>query len=262
MSLRRPRIIPRLDVKGANVVKGIHLEGLRVVGKPAELARRYAEDADELLYVDIVASLYGRNQLTELLLESTAEVFIPITVGGGIKSRADIKRLLDAGADKVAINTAAVRNPAFLREASDYYGTQCIVLNVEAKRMGRTWEALTDCGRERTGKDAIAWAIESSRYAGEILVTSIDQEGTRRGYDLALIEAIAKEVPCPVVACGGMGSVEDARKAYAAGACVSMASVLHYGQMTIQEIRDGLDKSQLPTSQASGEGRGEARPAG
>jgi cyclase len=261
--LRRPRIIPRLDVKGPNVVKGIHLEGLRVVGSPATLARRYAEDADELLYIDIVASLYGRNQLTELLLETTNDVFIPITVGGGIASLADIKRVLDAGADKVAINTAAIRNPRLLREASDHYGAQCIVLNIEAKRMVGTWEALTDCGRERSGKDAVAWARECGPYCGEILATSIDQEGTRRGYDTALIEAIAREVPCPVVACGGMGSIEDARAAYAAGACLGMASVLHYGQLTIQEIRDGItNQGEFHAGQAGREGRSEARPGG
>ena len=258
MSLRRPRLIPRLDIKGPNVVKGIHLEGLRVVGSPAELATRYAEDADELLYIDIVASLYGRNQLTDLLWRTTEQVFIPITVGGGIKSCADIKRLLDAGADKVAINTAAIRNPSFLREASEHYGQQAIVLNIEAKRMGRTWEALTDCGRERSGKDAVAWAIAQSENCGEILITSIDQEGTRKGFDLDLIRAIAPEVPVPVVACGGMGSIADARAAYQAGACVAMASVLHYGQLTIKEVRDGLAKSEFPAEGERSERRNAA----
>lgn len=262
-NLRRPRLIPRLDVKGANVVKGIHMEGLRVVGSPETLARKYAEDADELLYLDTVASLYGRNQLTELLRRTTEEVFIPITVGGGIQSRADIKRLLDAGADKVALNTAAIRNPALLREATDYYGSQCVVLSIEAKRVGGSWEAFTDCGRERTGKDAVQWAHEAvSLGVGEILLTSIDQEGTRKGFDLDLIRAIAPNVEVPVIACGGMGSIEDAQAAYEAGACVAMASVLHYGNLTIQEVRDGLIEKQFQATSRSEARRGEARSAG
>ncbi len=240
MALRLPRIIPRLDIKGANVVKGIHLEGLRVVGQPQGLARRYAKDADELLYIDTVASLYGRNQLTDLLRDSTAEVFVPITVGGGIKTRADIKRLLDAGADKVAINTAAIRNPALLREASEYYGSQAIVVSISARRVEKGWEPLTDCGRERTQKCAVEWAIEASQWAGEILLTSVDQEGTRKGFDLDLLKAVATKVSVPVVICGGLGSAADLQAAapYAHG--IAGASVFHYGKMTVADCRRAL----------------------
>lgn len=256
MSLRRPRLIPRLDIKGSRVVKGICFEGLRVVGLPADLAHRYAEDADELLYLDTVASLYGRNQLETLIEETCADVFIPITVAGGIASRADAKRLFDCGADKVAVNTAALKRPALIDEIAGFYGSQAIVVSIEAKRTAHGWEAYTDCGRERTGKDAVRWARDAvARGAGELLITSVDRDGTRRGFDLDLIRAIAPTVPVPVIACGGMGSIEDARKAYAAGACVAMASVLHYGKFTIQEVRDGLDQSEFHPGGASEGGR-------
>jgi len=252
------RLVARLDVKGPNVVKGVQMEGLRVVGNPAELARRYAEDADELLYIDTVASLYGRNQLCELLEKTCEEVFIPITVGGGIKTRADVKRLLDSGADKVAINTAALSNPQLIRECADYYGSQAIVVSVDAKRMERgTWEAFTDCGRERTGKEATAWAREAVALgAGEILLTSIDMDGTRRGCDLELIRAL-RDIPVPLTYGGGIGSTSDATAARAAGAdALAIASALHYGKLTIKELRNGLAASKLQA-----EGRSEGRRA-
>ena len=250
------RLIARLDIKGSNVVKGVQMEGLRVVGNPAELARRYAEDADELLYIDTVASLYGRNQLCELLARTCDDVFIPITVGGGVKSRADVKRLLDAGADKVAINTAAIRNPALIRECSDYYGSQAIVVSVDAKRVERgAWEAFTDCGRERSGKDAIAWAREAVRLgAGGILLTSIDQDGGRRGCDLALVESL-RGLPVPLTYCGGVGSIGDVAAALGSGAdAVAMGAALHYGAFTIGELRNGLAQSKFPR-QGRSEGR-------
>lgn len=255
MGLRRPRIIPRLDIKGPNVVKGISFEGLRVVGKPDELARRYAEDADELLYIDTVASLYGRNQLTSLLERTTDEIFVPITVAGGISSKDDARRLFHAGADKVAVNTAALRRPNLINELAGSFGTQGLVCSIEAKRTASGWEAYTDNGRERTGRCAVAWAAEAvERGAGEILVTSIDQDGTRRGFDTELIAALTP-LPVPVIACGGMGSIEDARKAYALGACLSMASMLHYNILTIGDIRNGLAKSQLPAERERESGR-------
>jgi len=237
------RLIARLDIKGPNVVKGIHFEGLRVVGNPIALATKYAEDADEILFVDTVASLYGRNQLTRLLEETTSEVFIPVTVAGGIKSRADVKRLLDAGADKVAINTAAIANPALVRELSDHYGSQAIVVQIDAKRVAGGWEAYTDNGRERTGRDAVRWAAEAVALgAGEILLTSIDQDGTRRGFDVELVRAIAPHTPVPVTACGGMGNMGHLREVldYGIADAVAMASVLHRGEMTIGGMRDGL----------------------
>lgn len=252
------RLIARLDIKGPNVVKGVCFEGLRVVGKPAELAVKYAnEGADELLYIDTVASLYGRNQLCELLERTTEHVFIPITVGGGIKSRADVKRLLDSGADQVAINTAAIRSPTLIKECADYYGSQAIVVSIEAKRTVHGYECYTDNGREKTGKDAIRWAHEAVALgAGELLITSIDQDGTRKGFDIDLISAIAPNVSVPVVASGGMGSISDLEMVLTRGKAdaVAFASVLHYCQFTFQEIRDELVKRQFPA-----EGRRETR---
>lgn len=237
--LRRPRIIPRLDIKGANVVKGVQMEGLRIVGKPAELAYRYAQDADELLYIDTVATLYGRNQLAGLLDETCERVFVPITVGGGVRSLADIRALLRAGADKVAINTAAIARHALIEEAAGAVGSQAIVISIEAKRTADGWEAYTDNGRERTGRDAVSWAREAVRLgAGEILLTSIDRDGTRKGFDAELLAAVA-DLPVPVTICGGMGRVEDLESVRLADG-VAMASVLHYGALTIADVRRAL----------------------
>ena len=235
------------------------------MGEPNELAKRYSEDADEILYIDTVASLYGRNQL-EGLLESTAhDVFVPITVGGGIKSKADVRRLLHSGADKVAINTAALRNPSLISDIANTVGSQAVVVSIEAKRRESGWEAYTDNGRERTGRDAIQWAFEAvERGAGEILLTSIDQEGTRRGFDLLLASAIAPKVPVPVTLCGGMGSIEHAREALAAGAdAVACASILHYGILTMKEIQNGLASERELQAKGRSAARGsESRPEG
>ncbi len=217
------------------------MEGLRVVGNPVELAKRYAQDADSIFYTDTVASLYGRNQLTELLERTTDDIFIPITVAGGIKCRADVKRLLDAGADEVAINTAAIRNPRLVQELSDACGAQAITISIEAKRTsdGR-WECYTDNGRERSGLDAVRWAQEAVALgAGQILLTSIDQDGTRRGFDVALWKAIAPLVSVPVIICGGMGKLEDLNPVRGAHG-ISMATVLHYGKLTIAQMRAAL----------------------
>lgn len=237
------RIIARLDVKGQNVVKGVQMEGLRVIGQPEELAKRYAaEGADELLYMDTVASLYGRNQLASLLSRTVEDVFIPITVGGGIKSRADVKRLLDSGADKVAINTAALRDPSLINECADYYGSQAIVISIEAKRkpMGG-WECYGDHGREKSGRDVLLWAREAvSCGAGEILLTSVDRDGTRKGFDLDLIRSVGR-LGVPLSVCGGMGKMDHALEALGAGAsAVVTASALHYGLVTFKEMHDVL----------------------
>ena len=240
--LRRPRLIPRLAVKGANVIVTVNLEGLRVVGKPADLAKRYAEDADELLYMDAVASLYGRNQLESLIEETCGEVFIPITVGGGIQTCGHVRALLRAGADKIAINTAAIRLPALIQEAADTCGSQAVVVSIEAKRVNGGWEAYTENGRQRTGKDAVAWALEAVRLgAGELLITSVDREGLRRGCDLDLIRAIAPNVPVPVIAHGGIAGAVDVQAVAALGACAAMSSALHSGALTVAQIRAGLD---------------------
>ena len=238
------RLIARLDIKGPNVVKGIHFEGLRIMGKPVSLAKKYAEQgADELLYIDTVATLYGRNQLGSLLESTCEDVFIPITVGGGIKSLDDAKRLFKSGADKVAINSAAIRQPELIRSITDSLGSQALVVSIEAKKVNGGWEAYTDNGREKTGKDAIAWAFEAVRLgAGELLITSIDQEGTRNGCDIELIRSIAPNVPIPVIACGGIGSGRHVKEVIEKGKAdaVALASALHYNQLTFSEIRSGL----------------------
>lgn len=236
------RLIARLDIKAPNLIKGVHLEGLRVVGAPGDFARRYYEEgADELLYMDIVASLYGRNNLEGIVSETARDIFIPMCVGGGIRSIDDATRLLRAGADKVAINTAAIANPGLIETLSRRFGSQCIVLSIEAKQTrAGGWEAFTDNGREKTGRDAIAWAIEAAeRGVGEILVTSVDREGTRKGFDIALADAIAGAVPVPVIASGGMGSVEHLVEVVRNGHvdAVAMADVLHYERLSLKEIR-------------------------
>ena len=239
--LRRPRLIPRLAIKSANVIVTVNMEGLRVVGKPADLARRYAEDADELLYIDCVASLYGRNQLAALLEETTNETFIPITVGGGIKSKDDARRLFAAGADKVALNTAALERPELINELAAYFGNQAVVVAIEAKRTAGGWEAYTENGRERSGRDAVAWAQEAVRRgAGELLITSVDREGTRRGCDLDLIGAIAPHVPVPVIACGGIASAAHVQAVADLGACAALSSALHTGAASVAGIRASI----------------------
>lgn len=244
------RLIPRLDIKGPNLIKGIHLEGLRIIGDPQVYARRYYEEgADELLYMDIVASLYGRNSLTDIIRRAVQDVFVPMTVGGGIRSVDDVKALLRVGADKIAINTAAVKRPELLREVSQRFGSQCMVLSIEAKRVSEgRWEAYTDNGRERTGLDVVQWAMQAVELgAGEILLTSVDQEGTRKGFDLALIQAVSTSVPVPVIASGGMGTVDHLVEAVNVGRAdaVALADVLHYGRMTLQEIRSSAAEAGL-----------------
>ena len=234
------RLIARLDIKGANVTKGVQFEGLRVVGKPEEMAQRYAEQgADEILYIDTVASLYGRNQL-EALLEKTCEsVFVPITVGGGIRSLQDARRLFNAGADKIAINTAALKRPDLINELAGHFGNQAVVVSIEAKRVNGGWECYTDNGRNRSERDAVAWAFDSvGRGAGELLLTSVDRDGTRRGFDTELIAAIAPHVPVPVTASGGCGSLEHLKAVLRAGAdAVAVGSALHYGKVSFEEMR-------------------------
>jgi cyclase len=245
------RVVARLDIKGPNLVKGIHLEGLRIIGDPSERARRYYEQgADELLYMDIVASLYGRNNLAEIVEHTAKDLFIPLTVGGGVRTLEDIKTLLRAGADKVAINTGAIRNPAFIREAASRFGSQCIVVSIEAQRRSPgKWEALTDNGRERTGRDACEWALQACELgAGELLVTSVDQEGTGKGYDLELTRLVAQAVPIPVIACGGAGSLEHVAQAVLEGKAdaVTVAHLLHYDKCRVGDIKRHLAGKGIP----------------
>ena len=236
------RLIARLDIKGPNLIKGIHLEGLRVVGDPQAFARRYYEEgADELIYMDIVASLYGRNSLKDIISRTARDVFIPLTVGGGVRSVDDVRELLRAGADKVAVNTAAIRRPELITEISRAFGSQCMVLSIEAKRRaGGGWEAFTDNGREHTGLSAVEWARRGTELgAGEIMVTSVDQEGTRKGFDVDLVRAVAGAVTVPVIASGGMGTVDHLVDVCVRGGAdaVAMADVLHYKRLELPEIR-------------------------
>ena len=235
------RLIARLDIKGPNLIKGVHLEGLRVIGDPQEYARRYYEQgADELVYIDIVASLYGRSKLTEIVRRAAHDVFVPLTVGGGIRSIDDVSDLLRAGADKVAINTAGVRRPELITEVSRRFGSQAMVLSIEAKQQGPgQWEVFTDCGRERSGVDAVAWARRGAELgAGEILLTSIDREGTRKGFDTELVRAITAAVDIPVIASGGYGAQAHLEQVVTAGAdAVAFADALHHKRATLPELR-------------------------
>lgn len=237
------RVIPRLDIKGPNLVKGIHLEGLRVLGKPEDFARFYYQNgADELIYQDAVASLYGRNSLVEIIERTASEVFIPLTVGGGLRTVDDIRTVLRAGADKVAINTAAIHRPNFVREAALAFGSSTIVVTIEAIKMpDGSYEAHVDCGRESTGRDAYEWALQAAELgAGELLVTSVDREGTGKGYDLELTRQIAEAVSIPVIALGGAGRLDHVFDVITEGCAdaVSLASMLHYNfihQYLVQE---------------------------
>jgi cyclase len=236
------RIIARLDVKGPNLVKGIQLEGLRKMGDPNEFAKKYYDQGiDEIIYMDIVASLYERKNILDIVRRTTKDVFIPITVGGGIRSIDDVKETLRAGADKVAINTAAIKNPQLIKEVAQRFGSQCMVLSIEAKKKGNgTWEAYYDYGREKTGIDAIEWGYKGWQLgAGEILLTSVDMEGSAKGFDIELVQAISSMVSIPVIASGGMGNVEDLIDVVARGKAdaVAMAHVLHYNNLTIDTIK-------------------------
>jgi len=227
------RIIPRLDIKGPNLVKGIHFEGLRVLGKPERFARYYYEQgADELIYMDAVASLYGRNSLKDIVERTSREVFIPLCVGGGIRTLQDIRTVLRAGADKVCINTAALARPQLVREAAQAFGSSTIVVSIEAiQRSDGTYEAYTDYGRQKTGVDAVGWARKAIDLgAGELVVTGIHREGTGQGFDLDLVRQVAESVPVPVIAAGGAGITDHVRAVILEGradaACV--ASLVHY----------------------------------
>ena len=230
------RIIPRLDIKGPNLVKGIHLEGLRVLGKPEDFAQLYYEQgADELIYQDTVASLYQRNSLTEIVTRTAANIFVPLTVGGGIRTLGDINSVLRAGADKVSINTAAIAKPNFINEGSRVFGSSTIVVAVEAiQQPDGTYMAFTGNGREYTGVEVLSWVREAEeRGAGEILLTSIDKEGTGSGFDLELIQMVSKVITIPLIAHGGASCVSHVKDVFSqAGAdAVALASVLHYAAL-------------------------------
>ena len=238
------RVIAKLEVKGANLIKGVQLEGLRVVGDPVQHAQQYyAQGIDELIVIDIVASLYRRNNLFQVIEELSQDIFVPLTVGGGVRSVDDVDKLLNSGADRIAINTAAIANPAVVVEIAKQFGSQILVGSVACKLMGdKIWEPFVNGGRESTGLDVVAWAKELEQLGvGEILLTSIDQDGLLGGFDLELINEVTQAVACPVIVAGGLGKADDAVKAAKAGAdslCVS--SSLHFNKLAISDLKRAL----------------------
>jgi len=239
------RIIPCLDVKDGRVVKGVQFEGLSDVNSPVELARYYSEHgADELVFYDITASAEGRALFTDILTETARQVFIPLTVGGGINTLEDFDRVLKCGADKVSVNSGALRNPELIREASLRYGSQCVVLSVDIKRVDGSFHVFSKGGREDTGREAMAWIAEGIRLgAGEIVVNSIDTDGVKEGFDLELLEPICALSPVPVIASGGAGSMEDFSALFATIPTIDAglaASVFHFGEVKIPELKAHL----------------------
>ncbi|OGI46640.1 MAG: imidazole glycerol phosphate synthase subunit HisF [Candidatus Muproteobacteria bacterium RIFCSPHIGHO2_01_FULL_65_16] len=239
------RIIPCLDVDNGRVVKGVRFVDIRDAGDPVAIARRYDEQgADELTFLDITASSDGRATMAHVVEDVAAQVFIPLTVGGGIRGVADARRLLNAGADKVAVNTAAVARPELVREAADHFGSQCIVVAIDAKQAGPDrWEVFTHGGRKATGLDAVAWARKMAEYgAGEILLTSMDRDGTRDGFDLPLTRAVCDAVGIPVIASGGVGNLDHLVAGILEGHAdaVLAASIFHFGEFTIGQAKQRL----------------------
>ena len=237
------RIIPCLDVTAGRVVKGINFVGLRDAGDPVEIARRYDEQgADELTFLDITATSDGRDLLLPIIEAVAAQVFIPLTVGGGVRAVGDVRRLLNAGADKVSMNSSAVANPDLVSDAAAHYGSQCIVVAIDAKRVAdNRWEVFTHGGRTATGLDVVEWATEVSRRgAGEILLTSMNQDGTQDGFDLALTSAVSKAVPVPVIASGGVGNLQHLVDGITKGRAdaVLAASIFHYGTYTVRQAKE------------------------
>ena len=241
------RIIPCLDVDNGRVVKGVQFVDIRDAGDPVEVAKRYDEQgADEITFLDITASAHDRETMVHVVEEVAGQVFIPLTVGGGIRSVDDIRRMLNAGADKVAINTAAVHDPEFVREAAEKFGSQCIVVAIDAKQVSEDpprWEIFTHGGRKPTGIDAIEWAKKMTGYgAGEILLTSMDRDGTKIGFDLALTRAVCDAVSVPVIASGGVGKLEHLAEGVTEGGAdaVLAASIFHFGEHTIEEAKRAM----------------------
>ena len=237
------RIIPCLDVTAGRVVKGINFIGLRDAGDPVEIARRYDEQgADELTFLDITATSDGRDLLLPIIEAVASQVFIPLTVGGGVRAVGDVRRLLNAGADKVSMNSSAVANPDLVSDAAAHYGSQCIVVAIDAKRVAdNRWEVFTHGGRTATGLDVVEWATEVSRRgAGEILLTSMNQDGTQDGFDLALTAAVSKAIPVPVIASGGVGNLQHLVDGIMKGRAdaVLAASIFHYGTFTVRQAKE------------------------
>jgi len=248
--MNKIRVIARIDVKNEFAIKGIHLEGLRKVGNPNDMARNYYDEGiDEIVFMDAVAAYYDRNSLSDLIKEACTDVFIPITVGGGIRTINDISDALKSGADKVAINTKAVQEPDFIRQSSKIFGSQCIVASIEAKSISNgKWEVYTDNGREPSGIDVVEWTKYVEELgAGEIMLTSIDKEGTKKGFDVDLYQAVSNQASIPIIASGGMGEAKDAISLINQVNidAIAVASVLHYKIDTIQNIKSSLQKNKV-----------------
>ncbi len=249
------RIIPCLDVTGGRVVKGVNFEQLRDAGDPVEIAARYNEQgADELTFLDITATSDGRDLILPIIEAVASQVFIPLTVGGGVRAVGDVRRLLNAGADKVSFNSAAIANPQLIRDASEKYGAQCIVVAIDAKRRedGSGWDVYSHGGRKNTGLDVLAWARQMAEHgAGEILLTSMDRDGTKSGFDLALTRAVSDAVSVPVIASGGVGSLDDLADGVQKGGAdaVLAASIFHYGQHTVGEAKALMAARGIPVRQ-------------
>ncbi len=245
------RVIPCLDVDAGRVVKGTNFVGLRDAGDPVELAERYdAEGADELVFLDITASHEKRETIVELARRTADNVFIPFTIGGGIGSVADAQAVLDAGADKVSVNSSALARPELLEELAEHFGAQCVVIAIDAKREDGGWGVYVKGGRERVeGREAVSWAQEAVRRgAGEVLLTSMDRDGTNHGYDIALTRAVAEAVPVPVIASGGAGELSHLSEAIAEGHAdaVLCASIFHYGRYRVREAKERLAADGIP----------------
>ncbi|SFU43995.1 imidazole glycerol phosphate synthase subunit HisF [Nitrosospira multiformis] len=240
------RIIPCLDVTNGRVVKGVKFVSLRDAGDPIEIARRYDDQgADELTFLDITASSDDRDLILHIIEEVAAQVFIPLTVGGGVRKVEDVRRLLNAGADKVSINTSAIQNPQLVADSAGRYGSQCIIVAIDAKRAGQGWEVFTHGGRRPTGLDAIEWARKmQSLGAGEILLTSMDRDGTRDGFDLALTRAVSDAVDVPVIASGGVGNLQHLVEGIEEGHAdaVLAASIFHYGEYTVRQAKEYMSQ--------------------
>jgi imidazole glycerol-phosphate synthase subunit HisF len=243
--MNKTRVIARLDIKNDHVIKGIHLEGLRKVGVPNDMAKKYYDDGiDEILFMDAVAAYYDRNSLSHVIEEACRDVFVPLTVGGGIRTIDDIQSALNSGADKVAINTKAIQEPSFIEKASKIFGSQCIVVSIEAKKITKgKWEAYVDNGRESTGIDVIEWASKVEALgAGEIMLTSIDMEGTKKGFDIELNKAVSEKVSIPVISSGGAGCNQDVVELLTSANvdAVAVASLLHYNISTADDLKRSL----------------------
>ena len=247
---KKPRVIARLEIKGPNLIKGIQLEGLRVLGDPSKFADNYyAQGVDELIYSDVVASLYGRNSLHDVVRETAKQIFVPLTVGGGVRSTEDVNSLLAVGADKVSVNTAAVKDPDLITRIANTFGSQCCVVEIQAKKISNhEWTVLVDNGREPTGMNVLDWTSQAiERGAGEILLTSIDRDGTRSGVDLELIAAVSEVATVPVIASGGVGKPDDAVQALVNTNLhsIAIADMFHYQRATISDVKSQLSDAGL-----------------